>query len=74
MARAGGRGLACECDEQARLDFAGRGARRFRGGAAWYHSVSALRDLRARELEPLVVLLKEDEELLQVLQADVATD
>jgi hypothetical protein len=43
-------------------------------GAACYLADARLRDLRAGELEPLAALLKEDQELLRVLQADLAAD
>jgi hypothetical protein len=43
-------------------------------GGEWYHAGERLRELRASELEPLAALLKEDQELLQVLQADRAAD
>jgi hypothetical protein len=43
--------------------------------ATRYHAGASLHtSLRASELEPLAALLKEDQELLQVLQADSATD
>jgi hypothetical protein len=42
--------------------------------ATRYHAGASLHTLRASELEPLAALLKEDQEPLQALQADGATD
>jgi hypothetical protein len=42
-------------------------------GTAWYY-VASLRELRASEIDPLAALLKEDQDLLRILQADVAAD
>ena len=43
-------------------------------GTAWYHTVASLGELRAGGLEPIAALLKQDQDLLQRLQADGATD
>jgi hypothetical protein len=43
-------------------------------GTSWYHAVAKLSELRASEVRPIAKLLKEDQELLQILQAGVATD
>jgi hypothetical protein len=38
-------------------------------GTGWYHAGGSLRELRAGELVSIAALLKEDQDLLQVLQA-----